>query len=332
MPSTGNFCLRAMRCLVIAGLLGVALCMRGAPSASAAAPEGAVFTLATPEEGAAVLRTPDAYLNAVSPADLSIWLRRSDDGATAADLGEHLAANARAWNATERARLDAMLTRISPRLRPLEAWLPPRILIAAVTREAAQDADFTRGATIFLAGLQPTEAALDERFFHEVFHLLSRHNPDRRDDLYAVIGFAPCRPMALPGALRARLLTNPDAPDIEHAAPISAEDPTLLTTPLLLASPPRYDTSRPAFFDYLRLRFIPLRRDASGGCAPTADVTLTQAQLFDAVAQGAGRNTQYALHPEEILADNFAQMMMGRRDAPNPEVYDRLSAVLGLAR
>ena len=44
MPLIGNLHLGAMRCLVIAGLLGVALCMRGAPSASAAAPEGAVFT------------------------------------------------------------------------------------------------------------------------------------------------------------------------------------------------------------------------------------------------------------------------------------------------
>ena len=280
-----------------------------------------------------MLRARDAYLNALSPADLSIWLHRTDESATVAMMADFLTANVRPWDEPARTRVSAMLARVTPRLAPLARWLPHRILIVAVTPEASDNSDFTRGAAIFLKQpMPPTDAELDERFLHETFHILSRANPRRRDALYGVIGFVRCTPMALPVALRARLLTNPDAPLIEHAAPISAADPTLLATPLLVADPTRYDPAHPRFFEYLHVQITPLRRGRSGQCAPADGATQTQPQMLDALLAHAGRNTGYVLHPEEIMADNFAQMMMGRTGAPNPEVYDRLAAVLGITR
>src|SRR5262249_44864282 len=119
----------------------------------------------------------------------------------------------------------------------------------------------------------------------------------------------------------------------DFAVPVSAAEPNLLATPLLVADPSRYDPAHPSFFDdYLHVRFTPLRRETSGRCALAPGVVMTQAQLLDAIYLHAGRNTDYTFHPEEIMADNFAQMMMGRADAPNPDVYDRLAAVLGITR
>lgn len=37
-----------------------------------------------------------------------------------------------------------------------------------------------------------------------------------------------------------------------------------------------------------------------------------------------GRNTRYIIHPEEVLAENFVIVMLGREDLPNPEVPKRL--------
>lgn len=291
------------------------------------------FELATPEQAAAAISAHDEYLSALSPADLSIWLRRADDQATVTEMANFLAANVRAWDEPERARLDAMRTRITTRLAPLADLLPRRILIASITPEASEGQAFTRGATIFLAQLPTSDAALDELFFHETFHVLSRANPRLRAALYGVIGFVGCEPMALPIELRARLLTNPDAPSVDFAAPVSDTDRSLLVTPLLLADPPRYDPRLTSFFgDYLDVQYMPLRQEPSGRCSPAQDVNFTQEQLLEAILARAGRNTDYTFHPEEIMADNFAQMMMGRANAPNPEVYDRLAAVLGIAR
>lgn len=303
------------------------------PASQAPAAAASRFALATREQAAAAISERDEYLRALSPADLSIWLHRTDDQATATDMANFLAANVRTWDEPERERLSAMLTRVAPRLAPLARSLPRRILIASTTQEASEGVDFTRGTTIFLAQLSASDVALDERFFHETFHVLSRANPELRTAVYGAIGFARCEPLVLPAELRARLLTNPDAPSVDFATPISDADPSLLVTPLLLADPTRYDPQLPSFFDnYLHVHYMPLRREPSGRCSPAPDVAFTQEQLLEAIYKRAGRNTDYTFHAEEIMADNFAQMMMGRTDAPNPEVYDRLAAVLGIAR
>jgi hypothetical protein len=41
-----------------------------------------------------------------------------------------------------------------------------------------------------------------------------------------------------------------------------------------------------------------------------------------------GRNTQYIIHPEEILADNFAMLVLGEPNVPSPEVLQKMREVL----
>ncbi|MES1201257.1 MAG: hypothetical protein ABUS57_07380 [Pseudomonadota bacterium] len=319
--------MRIARLILVCAAL--AACSQSAPT-PAAAPTTA-FTLAARAEGAALLSANDEYMAALSPADLSIWLKRPDGGDRAA-FAAFLAAGAQEWSPEERTRLEAMLARDTPRLAGLSGWLPEHVLIAKIDPAASGDSDFTRANAIFLkAPLPDTEDKLDDLFFHELFHVLSRHNPERRDALYGVLGFVRCTPMDLPADLRARLLTNPDAPLAEHATPVGGTDASLYVTPLLVADPTRFTPAHPNFFDYLHVRFTTLRRDSAGRCTPV-DTTMKPDALRDVVLAHAGRNTDYLFHPEETLADNFAQMMVGRRDAPNPEVYDRLAVVLGIPR
>ena len=41
-----------------------------------------------------------------------------------------------------------------------------------------------------------------------------------------------------------------------------------------------------------------------------------------------GRNTGYILHPEEVLADNFALMVQGVSDVKSPEILDHIRAAI----
>lgn len=298
---------------------------------SAIGQAGPTIAVATQQEGAAAISARDEYMRTVNAADVSIWLRQPGSTADTDALAEYLAANVLPWSDADRTRLDAMIERVSPRLAALAPWLPSRVQIASFRITASSGADFTRGDTIFLSSLKPTDDALDERFFHELFHVISRNNPARRDELYAIVGFQRCTPMALDDALRARVLTNPDAPVVEYASQIAVDGQTVWATPLMVADVSRYGPLSD-LFDHVELQFMPLRRDEHGRCTPDADVSLTQAQLGGAVIARAGGNTQYVLHPEELVADNFAQMMMGRRDAPNPAVYERLANLLNIER
>lgn len=300
-----------------------------APPAHAQAPTRLV--LATPETAAAAFVADDAFMAALTPADLSIRLKRTDSP-TAADLAVHYSANIAAWDEAERARLEAAFARVGERLMGLEAWLPDEIVVVKTTSEFESGLPHTRGAAISMgARLPPQDAQLDEVLFHEVFHVLSRAaSEEGRDALYGVIGFERCARLELPADTEARMFTNPDAPIVAHAAPLSA--PHLLATPILVADPPHYDPAKTRIFEYFEVEIVALRRDEQGVCAPAADVALTRDEMLAGIFARAGGNTDYVFHPEELMADNFAQMMMGRADAPNPEIYDRLAAVLGIAR
>ena len=41
-----------------------------------------------------------------------------------------------------------------------------------------------------------------------------------------------------------------------------------------------------------------------------------------------GRNTQYLIHPDEILADNFALLVMGEQNVQSPEILQKVKTVL----
>lgn len=288
------------------------------------------IVLATPEQGAAVLSAQDEFMAVLTPADLSIRLGDTPDQSVQA-LGRHYAAQTRAWTDEERVRLEAMIARVRERTNALDAWLPDTILLIKGTSEIDGGMPHTRGAAIVMARLSEDEARLDTLFFHELFHVLSRANPDRHDDLYGVIGFVRCAAVTFPPEVRAAMFTNPDAPLVRHAAPISDTDPTLLATPVLVANPPHYDPSKPHLRNYFQVVMTPLRRGPDGACMAVTDGAPTREAMTEAVYARAGRNTAYIFHPEELMADNFADLMIARADAPDPWVYERLRAVLAAA-
>lgn len=41
-----------------------------------------------------------------------------------------------------------------------------------------------------------------------------------------------------------------------------------------------------------------------------------------------GRNTNYIIHPEEILADNFSLLLLGKTKVRSPEIQQKIAAVL----
>lgn len=313
----------------VRGLLLALFLAACATSAGTTAPSG--VSLATVDEATVAITARDEYLTAVTAADVSIWLRRPGSSADIDALARYFAASVRPWDADERVRLEAMIERVSPRVAQLAALLPNGVQIAAIDASATAGADFTRGHTIFLSDLKPADDALDERFFHELFHVISRGNPARRDALYGIIGFERCTPMALDSALRARVLTNPDAPVVEYVSRLQIDGRTVLATPLMVADIERYTTTS-GLFDHVAVQFAPFVRDQQGRCTRDEASTVTQAEIGRALLARAGNNTDYVIHPEELVADNFAQMMMGRRDAPSPEVYSRLATLLNIER
>ena len=99
--------------------------------------------------------------------------------------------------------------------------------------------------------------------------------------------------------------------------------------PILHARTERYDPALGGlFFSYLRfsLLAVDLQDDVpvyTAGAPLLVDVKQAKG-FFDQV----GRNTQYIIHPEEILADNFALMILGEHELKSPALLQKMRKLL----
>jgi hypothetical protein len=316
------------RTLVIARLFAP-LVMWAALSASAAA---LAVAPATPQEAAAIVSAEDEVTAQWTPSDLSIRLQGGNSGA---ELRQRYATAVQPWSAAEVTRINALLARSQPQLTALARWLPERVVLIKNTDAIDGGLPHTRANAILWGPRLPRdEAEFEFVFWHELFHVLSRHNAARHDEMYALIGFVPCTTLTLPTGVASRMLTNPDAPVVRWVAPAPSLGANAYVTPLLLVEPAAYTPSKPRFTDYFDLRFLRVSRDGAGACASAsmnaADSYATPQVAMPAMFAVAGANTDYVLHPEETLADKFAQMMVGKPDVPNPEVQTRLAGWLGI--
>jgi hypothetical protein len=154
-----------------------------------------------------------------------------------------------------------------------------------------------------------------------------------RERLYAAIGFVKCDEVAFPFALKARMITNPDAPSSDHFIRLRVDSQGSLAIPILFSSTEKYDVVRGGeFFNYLQFQLLLVERtDGSPAVRPMYDGRNPKTVGIGEVSgffEQVGNNTQYIIHPEEILADNFALLVLRNGSLPSPEILKKLEQIL----
>ncbi len=175
----------------------------------------------------------------------------------------------------------------------------------------------------FLLSRIPTDI-----FLHELFHILSRHNSELRRRLYQTISFSPCKnELILPESLRDYKITNPDAPLIDYFIKIAYRGDVYQAVPILYTD---RDYTGNAFFYYLNTGLMAIE-EVDGTHSPILQnnqpVIISYSYAGDFLRQ-VGRNTNYTIHPDEILADNFVLFVKRERDVPIPRILDEMGGVL----
>lgn len=291
----------------------------------------AEFQFATATQGAAILTADDDYLRALSPADPALRLL-STKRESLPTLKQAYAANVLEWNEVARARIAAVLERQRVEFAALARWLPERVYFVLVTNAVEGGLPHTRANAIIMpAPFIDAHAKLDAVIAHELFHVLSRNNPARRDALYALIGFAPCHVIE-PATYAARRITNPDAPSLAHYLPLT-DDAAQGLVPYLYAAANVFDPTAGAHFDnQFRPGFLHVKVSrAAGGprCEAypgDADPMQPLSAYKDFIERKTGGNSGYLIHPEETLADNFALLLLGsEQPVPSPWVLEKLA-------
>jgi hypothetical protein len=291
-----------------------------------------VVRIATVEEAATVLTARDAFARQLSKFDLQCRLQ-TDAPVTLDDWSKGVRQEILAWNPAETERIAASVARIRTGLARYRLPLPKTILLIRTTGKEEADAAYTRAHAIVL----PTKlmgslpARLDALLLHELFHILSRHDRDLRRALYKIVGFQVCEPIALPPSLADRKITNPDAPASDCYIELQLDDKKITATPILYASVKQFDPQQGGnLFRYLTFRLLVIAKQDGAWKAVFhgEQPAVIDPRKLPAYFEKIGKNTSYVIHPDEILADNFSYLIVGRAQLPTPRIIDEMQRVL----
>lgn len=291
---------------------------------------------ASVSEGQEILTAKDEFVRHLSPFDRSARMKTNK----AVSEDEYLAfvrKNVVEWTPEEERNVEGAFKEIQSRVAELSLAFPATIQMIKTTGAEEGNAAYTRGTAIILPkgelGRNPKDLA--KLICHELFHVLSRNNPELREKLYGLIGFVRCEDLEFPRELAPRKITNPDGPRNDHFIRLEIEGQKCAAIPILFSKAENYDVARGGeFFEYLDFQFLVVEIESTPprpkvvyeNSAPKLAGPRTVSGFLDQV----GKNTQYLIHPDEILADNFVLLVLGGQDVQSPEVLQKVKAALTL--
>ncbi len=285
--------------------------------------DGVVIVFTPLEEAIERLGTSDSYTKELSKFDL-VSRTRNTASDSEEDYLEFASQQAQDWTQEERQTLTERILSVKDKINNLGLKLefPQEILLVKSSMaEEGNAVSYTRENYIVVRGI------VSEAFLaHELFHILTRYKPERRKELYATINFHETNRIHYPEAIRDYVITNPDAPFLEHTITLSIDNEEEEVV-FILISEEEWDGG--SFFDYMRQRLMfidGLEGEKAAKLVDDFPVLKNFAAATD-LKQKIGSNTTYTLHPEEILAEHFVMLVMDR-DVPEPSYIDAMKEVL----
>jgi hypothetical protein len=294
----------------------------------------AVVRFASEQEGAALLASRDAYVALMSPFDRAVRMHSAVPVSPETFL-RYLAQQCLSWTDAEMEKYGRFLATLRPKLQAYDLSFPAEVLLVKTTSadEGGAAVAYTRQNAIIVTRkmLQQSDGTLQKILVHELFHILSRHDPDLQIRLYELIGFQRCNEIILPESLAKRKLTNPDAPGNNNRIRLTHQDTVVQAIPLIYARDAVYDADKGStVFDFLEFRLLAVtkRKDLWQASLRSGEAVLYDVSEVDGFFEQIGRNTGYIIHPEEILADNFVHLVNGTEDLPSPGIVAAMKAIL----
>lgn len=279
------------------------------------------------EQARTLLSQEDATTRQWSRFDYEARLGRK--GGTRQELIRFIADQARDWSKEDKQRMQEAADTLNSHIKALNLslTLPEEIRILKTTMaEEGGAGGYTRMDYIVveeqIARMKPQQASY--LLAHELFHVLTRNNPDFREKMYKLIGFsiAP-EEFEVPADLRDVVITNPDVNRFDSYARFRIKGEERPCTMLIYANKPYEGGS---FFNYLTIGLMPLKNGkAEQKDGKTVVYGIKDAENF---FEQVGRNTDYIINPEEILAENFAFLLTRKPVTETPELIEKMRQAL----
>lgn len=193
--------------------------------------------------------------------------------------------------------------------------LPPinNIVFAKTTMHEENDSyAYTHGTQIYIGEYLLNlvhEEEDEEEFFrhaisHEIFHCLTRNNPDFRKDMYKMLGFNIVdKDFDFPKKVSDRIINNPDVENYDYYSIFDINGEKKNCTVVFSYSKP-FENEGDSFFDNNVINLIPID-DLN------TIYTENDASNFSEIFEETGYGN---IVPEEIMADNFGITINGGID------------------
>ncbi len=291
------------------------------------------LVFATIEEARKILTTKDEYIKSQTAFDRMIRLHK-EWSVSEEEYRDFVSEQVIEWTDSEKNKIKNIIQNIKPRLEKYDLNLPSTVFLIQTTGKEEGGAAYCRSNVIVLpqslmnGNIQGQ--GLETLIVHELFHIFTRNNPATREKLYSTINFKKCKTAELPKMLLDFEIANPDIPLGRYCLELQHEGGNVTVIPMLTLE--NFDIKRNLpFFPYLELKLVEVenvndqyeyKRNKYG-----KPVIYNEDQIPDYLNK-VGENTSYLIHPEEILADNFAIMVLDKKSVKSKWVIDKMKLLL----
>ena len=295
---------------------------------------GATVRFADVDEAKALLGANDDWVAMTGDLQRASLMGDVNRPASREAFRAFLAQQALPWPADQRRRWLQALAQVAPGFARLGLKLPKEVLLVQTTGRESADTPHTRMNAVFLPRRFDQQQYTDvELMAHELWHVVSRHDPALRTRVYAPIGFVPAPPLEFPPAWLPARLANQDATHHEHMMWVSLQGRTAALMPVMVADAAELRSPGATIVSAAQARLLEVI-PGSGGQPTRAVLRNGQPVWHDpeqtpAYLEKLGGNSDYLTHPEETMADNVMFMVSGRA-VPNAGLQERIrAAILG---
>ncbi len=291
-----------------------------------------VSKFVTAQEGRELIVQDDDYSRSLSKFDLELRVHIGEPNIE--NLNAFTQEQVLDWEEDERFTLDSLTKDISERATKLgfNFILPEQIAFIKTTMDENKGAGgYTRLNYIVLSKdvLQMHKSEIKNVIAHELFHVISRYNPQLRSELYSVIGFTTCNKIEITTDLKNFTLSNPDAPNIDAYINLKDTNGKEELCAMVLYSEREY--SGGMMFDYMRVGFLKLIKNSDNKMELFVENGKEKILLINEITgffEQIGSNTQYIIHPEEIIASNFELLFDDQPIVRSAEILSNIEEIL----
>lgn len=156
---------------------------------------------------------------------------------------------------------------------------------------------------------------------HEIFHVYSRYNKDKRDALYARIGFEKLDNLVLSDFLSKRILYNPDGVDLRYAITVQKDGKPIKAVPIIYSKYKHFNPELKPFFSYMIFQLFEVQEVDGNWKIVSEDIGYNLDEVTNFWEQ-VTENTQYNIHPDELWADNFVLLAQSKENPAALEPLD----------